>query len=113
MFWEAVCLLKLGCVGMCCMLGSLRNSCCPKAVCEGERGLSVTEGGQRSAVCVSHLDGGSLGAGLWADPQSALDRAQSLLSPSQTFIFTDSPDEGLQERLGNSAWPGWGGCSLA
>lgn len=34
------------------------------------------------------------------------------LSPSQTFVFTDSLDEGLQERLGNSAWPGWGGCPL-
>nr|XP_055108695.1 beta-1,3-N-acetylglucosaminyltransferase manic fringe isoform X2 [Symphalangus syndactylus] len=26
----------------------------------------------------------------------------------QTFVFTDSPDKGLQERLGNSAQPGWG-----
>lgn len=44
------------------------------------------------------------GGGLWAGPDCPWPSPiLTLLSPSQTFVFTDSLDEGLRERLGNSA----------
>lgn len=60
----------------------------------------------------SHLDGGSSGAGLWADPQSALDRAQSSL-----FFLLPRPSSLLTARMKASKrdWvtlPGLGGGAV-
>lgn len=65
-------------------------------------------------MCI-YLDGWTIGwrAPLLASHYPWLSPILTPLSSSQTFVFTDSRDEGLQERLGNCLawgvavpWPG-------
>lgn len=73
-------------------------------VCEHEEGVSEDRG-QKSAVSVSRCVWVNLGCGLgelWIGGLPPSTYSDAIFSP-QTFIFTDSPDENLQERLGNSS----------